>query len=67
MTKQRPDAPQPWDGTSGGLREAIRAYHLAARRAPTEADRPPPSLFPMTRGARAARRMARAGRKARPE
>lgn len=44
----RPDRP--------GMAEALRALDLE-RRPPTEADRPPTSLFPMTRGAREALRL----------
>lgn len=36
------------------LEDALRRFHLAEHRRPTDADRPPPSLFPMTRAARAA-------------
>ncbi len=35
----------PSSGRSPGLREALRAL-AAPRRKPTDADRPPPSVFP---------------------
>lgn len=43
-----------------GLKAALTNLHRAARRKPTEADRPPPSLFPMTPAARAAVQLWRA-------
>jgi hypothetical protein len=59
-------APEPWaldphayrrDGNS--LSEAIRAAREAERRAPTDADAPGCSTFPMTRAARAALTLSR--------
>lgn len=41
-----------------GMKQALMALK-AQRRKPTEADRPPPSLFPMTPAAREARRLSR--------
>jgi hypothetical protein len=42
------------------LGEALRLLHTARRGPPTEADVPPPSVFPLTKAARAALDMARA-------
>jgi hypothetical protein len=41
------------------IREALRLAYAEPRK-PTEADAPPPSTFPMTPGAREARRMDKA-------
>lgn len=47
-------------GYCDGMTDALRRLRLGRVGPPTEADRPPPSLFPMTRAARAAMRYARA-------
>lgn len=44
------------------MREALRALELPAR-APTEADRPGPSIFPRTRAALEALRLGRLEKK----
>lgn len=50
---------QPWDGATGGLRDAIWRIHTCERRPPTTADAPPVSRFPMTPAAREALRLNR--------
>jgi hypothetical protein len=56
-----PKEKKPWDGMRGGLKDATRNLHLAEKRAPTDADRPPPSLLPMTPAAREAVRLRKDG------
>jgi hypothetical protein len=57
MSKERERL--PWDGTRGGLRDAIYRLHKTEVRAPTEQDIPPASTFPMTPAAREALRLNR--------
>lgn len=54
----------PLDGPaeSKGLEDALKRLYLSARRKPTEADRPPPSIFPVTKAARAALRYTKESR-----
>ena len=49
----------PWDGATGGLRDAILRFHKAERRKPVDADAPPVSVLPMTAAAREALRYSR--------
>jgi hypothetical protein len=44
-----------------GVADALRRLSEGQSRTPTEADRPPPSLFPMTPAARAAIRASKKG------
>jgi len=55
----RPDGPLNGPAKSAGLEDALRRWHLAERRRPTDADRPPVSVLPMTAAAREALRLNR--------
>lgn len=59
MSKRDPAQVDAEHGYYEGLTDALRRLRNGRVGAPTEADRPPPSLFPITRAARAALRYAR--------
>jgi hypothetical protein len=62
VSKSRVNDPTEIDtehGYSEGLTDALRRLRMGRVGPPTLDDRPPPSLFPVTRAARAALRYAR--------
>lgn len=61
MSRERkdPTAIDPDHGYCAGMDDALRRLKLGRRGPATDADRPPPSILPLTKAARAALRYSR--------